>query len=108
MKSPETQIWAYLHEELSSEQKETFENALENDASLREEFESVQATHNDLQEIMPLLENEDPNDDLLVEKLMADWKAENPEYADEPVKPSHRKILTFALPLVAAAAVQQP
>ncbi|MEN7972678.1 MAG: hypothetical protein ABFR47_02465 [Verrucomicrobiota bacterium] len=104
MSDPTKQIWAYLHNELSPEDRERFEQELLNDPGLHEALEACRQTHQDLESILPQLEGEDESDDKLVEGLIAEWESEHPEHAEKPVREPRRKILYFSLPLAAAAA----
>ncbi len=99
------QIWAYLHNELAPEEKDRFEQALHSDPHLREALDACRETHQELESILPLLDGEDAAaDDQLEERLLAEWEAEHPEYAETPIRRPRRKILYFSLPLAAAAA----
>ncbi|MCF7817099.1 MAG: hypothetical protein K9M54_04390 [Kiritimatiellales bacterium] len=104
MTSPADQIWAYLHNELAPEQKERFEQALQNDPGLRDALEECQATHTELASLLPLLDTAGESDDQLEERLLAEWETEHPEYAERSVQTPRRNILRFTLPLAAAAA----
>ena len=95
MKHFEDQIWAYLHHELSDEERERFEEALQNDPSLQTQLEEFRSLHQDLTDVGDLL---------LGEQLIHDWEAEHPEYKDQPKK-ENRRIIRFSLPIAAAAAV---
>lgn len=99
------QIWAYLHNELAPEEKNRFEQALHSDPRLREALDACRETHRELESVLPLLDGEDTAaNEQLEERLLAEWEAEHPEYAETPVRRPHRKILYFSLPLAAAAA----
>lgn len=104
MKNPADQIWAYLHGELSSGERERFEQALQNDPDLRDVLEECRATHAKLQSLLPLIDTAGESDDQLEERLLAEWETEHPEYAEIPVQTPRRNILRFTLPLAAAAA----
>lgn len=98
------QIWAYIHNELSPEKRKGFEQALNNDPLLREALDACRITHGELKNVLPLLEGENVGDDQLEKKLLAEWEATHPEYAENPARKPRRKILYFSLPLTAAAA----
>jgi len=105
MTAPIDQIWAYLHDELAPEEKDRFEQALQSDPALRDALDACRETHGELATLLPLLDREDTAvDDQLEEKLLAEWEAEHPEYAEAPAQKPRRKILQFTLPLAAAAA----
>lgn len=104
MKNPADQIWAYLHGELSSGERERFEQALQNDSDLRDVLEECRATHAKLQSLLPLIDTAGESDDQLEERLLAEWETEHPEYAELPVQTPRRNILRVTLPLAAAAA----
>ncbi len=99
------QIWAYLHNELAPEEKDRFEQALHSDPYLRKALDACRKTHRELESILPLLDGGDTAaDDQLEERLLAEWEAEHPEYAETPVCRPRRKILYFSLPLAVAVA----
>jgi anti-sigma factor RsiW len=100
MTDPLHQIWDYLHNELSPEDKERFEQALQNDPSLQKALEEHHSTHQALTE----LGNTPLSDEQLTDKLMAEWAAEHPEYAETPAPRTGRKILYISAPVAAAAA----
>ena len=105
MTSPSNQIWAYLHNELSSEEKMLFEQALQKDPGLRKTLEDFRITHHELTDLLPLPVEEENFDSALEGKLLAEWENEYPEFAEAPAEKPHRNILRFTLPLAAAAAL---
>lgn len=96
MKNVDSKIWAYLHNELSAEERQQFEQALTDCPELQQALEERKATHAELNEILPLLHAEDEQ---LEQELLAEWEAEHPEYQ----KPPKRK-RTIKFPLLALAA----
>lgn len=95
MKDVKDQIWAYLHDELPADERERFEQALADDASLRDALEECRAMHEDLEQLSDLR---------LEDQLLAEWEAEHPQFQEER-KPGRAKIIRFTLPLAAAAAI---
>ncbi len=94
MKHFRDQVWAYLHDELSIEERRLFERALDEDEVLRQSVAESRTLHQDLAEL---------GNQNLVEHLLEEWEVEHPEYR-EPGKPAGRRTIRFALPLTAAAA----
>lgn len=103
MKKPSDHIWAYLHNELNDEEKNSFLQALSEDPKLNDTFRHCSKTHRELQEILPELESEEPLESI-EKKLLAEWEADHPEHAGSPC-PNGRRILTFGAPLAVAAAL---
>ncbi|MFC1468180.1 hypothetical protein ACFLQY_05825 [Verrucomicrobiota bacterium] len=99
MKNTDSQIWAYLHDELAQEQRQQFEATLENSGELRQALEERQSTHKELQALLPLLEDEDTR---TAEALLAEWETEHPKYQEQPPR---KKIIKFPLLAAAAAAL---
>lgn len=104
MTDPAEWIWAYLHNELAPEDKTRFEEALQNDATLRAALDEYRATHTRLKDLMPHIDEVALDNQKLEESLLAEWESEHPEYAETSADQPRRKILRFALPLAAAAA----
>jgi len=104
MNALKDQIWAYLHNELASEERDRFERALQGDPALREALEERRQTHRELESVLPMLGKMGNADDQLEERLIAEWESEHPGYAEVPIRKPRRKILYFSLPLAAAAA----
>jgi hypothetical protein len=102
MTSPSDQIWAYLHDELSPEDRQQFEQAVDSDPALKVELEESRNTHDILKTLLP---HGELNQEELTNQLLAQWETEHPEFAQEPEIRSKPKILRFAAPLAAAAAV---
>lgn len=94
MNNLQDQIWAYLHDELSPEKRDRFEQALTDDPALREALAERRATHELLEQA-----GQEP----LEAELLAEWEAEHPEFREAP-KRSRGRIIRFSLPLAAAAA----
>ncbi|QHI69068.1 anti-sigma factor family protein [Tichowtungia aerotolerans] len=105
MTSPSKQIWAYLHRELSDTEKSQFEQALQEDSDLRQAYEEQMSTHAALGELLTPSVEEILSEEELTEKLIAEWAAEHPEQLEDRTPKTRRKILPFALPLAAAAAL---
>lgn len=93
-------IWAYLHNELSPQKREQFEQQLLSDHKLIEELDACQRLHSELQNNSATAENSDED---LEDRLLAEWEKAHPEYR-EPVPVRRTKILKFLPPLAAAAA----
>ncbi len=104
MTNPADRVWAYLHNEMGDEERELFQHALSNDAELREAVECARRPHHEFKTLLPHLEDEG-FDELLEERLLAKWESEHPEYAEIPRKTPPHRILLFAAPLAAAAAL---
>jgi hypothetical protein len=102
MNNPREQIWAYLHNELTAEQRTRFEEALESDKVLRKAVEERQETNRVLENTLPHLDAEE-NNRPFVDHLLEQWEAEHPEY-QEPAVYSRGKIIRMTFPLAAAAA----
>ncbi|MBL7017194.1 MAG: hypothetical protein ISR84_06525 [Kiritimatiellales bacterium] len=98
MTAPADKIWATLHNELTPKDREQFEQARQEDPALNDALEECRATH----QVLAELGREALSDEQLADKLMAEWAAEHPEYAESPAR---RRTLRFALPLAAAAAL---
>ncbi|MBN2685259.1 MAG: hypothetical protein JXR40_08260 [Pontiellaceae bacterium] len=88
------QIWAYLHNELPAEKRAQFEQAAEEDPSLKQEVDACKAVHQDL---------EAWGDQLLENELLAEWESEHPEYQEK--RSRHGPMIRLAVPLAAAAAL---
>ena len=95
MINPKEQIWPYLHNELSAEESQQFEQVLKNSPSLQNALEECREIHRN----MELL-----GDRLLEEHLLAEWESEHPEFQEKQPR-LQTKIIRFAIPLAAAAAV---
>lgn len=95
MKDVKDQVWAYLHNELTPEERTRFEQALAVDSSLRETLEECRTMHRELNML---------GDRQLEEHLLAEWESEHPEFR-EPRSRSRLRIIRFMLPLAAAAAL---
>lgn len=104
MTAPADQLWAYLHNELTPEEKKLFEQAVQNNPVLRQKLNEYKTTREQLKNVLPLLTDEENLDKHLEENLLAEWQSEHPEYAERPAQSPTRKILRFTLPLAAAAA----
>ncbi|MGE4489627.1 MAG: anti-sigma factor [Kiritimatiellales bacterium] len=105
MKDPADRIWAYLHNELSAEEKAAFRRVLKNDPALRQAVEHSRAVDSELKALLPAFDKEIPVDNL-EDLLLTAWDEEHPEYGDDaPPARSSRRILYFAAPLAAAAAL---
>ncbi len=106
MTDPSKHIWACLHDEMNAEEKEFFRQALADDAKLRETTEHCKATHRVLGSLLADLTLPEPNegDEAVEDRLIAEWEAEHPEYAEAPRRKPGR-ILMFTAPLAAAAAL---
>lgn len=96
-------VWAYLHNELSPENRKRFEQELENDPALQQALDERLSTHQALAELLPQLDITDTGTSQEEEQLLAEWEAEHPEYR-EPSKTSSGKIIRLGIPLAAAAA----
>ncbi len=105
MSTPSDQLWAYLHSELAPEENERLEQALQNDPALRKALEECRATHNELRNALPRLNEKEMTDEQLENELLAEWENEHPEFAEAPAQKPNRNILRFTLPLAAAAAL---
>jgi len=105
MTTPSDQIWAYLHDELSPEEKVLFEQALQKDPGLREKLDECLITHNELKDLLPLPAKEAGSSDALAEKRLSEWEEDHPEYAETNTHETPRNILRLSLPLAAAAAL---
>lgn len=95
----EDQIWLYLHNELSADQKAEFELSLKQDPDLLAKLEDRQATH----ALLGTLQQTHADTDDIESSLLDEWEEEHPQYA-EPHNPGKRNIIYFILPLAAAAA----
>lgn len=104
MTAPADQLWAYLHNELAPEEKMIFEQAVQSNPVLHQKLNEYRATHEQLKNILPLLNDEKISDEHLEEALLTEWESEHPEYAERPARKPLGKILRFTLPLAAAAA----
>ncbi|MFA7256946.1 MAG: hypothetical protein WC047_05170 [Kiritimatiellales bacterium] len=104
MKDPADQLWAYLHHELAPADKERFERALQNDSALRQTLNECRDTHKQLKGLQPILNSSTAPNRRLEKKLLAEWEAEHPEYAETSHGKPPSKILRFTLPLAAVAA----
>ncbi len=107
MNPHEDQIWAYLHNELSPEDIAAFELALENDAELREALEARRLIHGDLEHLLPILTQDDAEDNVLEAQLLEEWEAEHPEFR-EPDTAQQRepnRVIRLLIPLAAAAVI---
>lgn len=94
MDSFHDQIWAYLHNELPPEKRAPFEQAAEQDPSLKQEIDACRAVHHDL---------EDWGDQLLEKELLAEWESEHPEY-QEKIRRQNR-VIRLLIPVATAAAL---
>jgi hypothetical protein len=103
MNRPSDRIWAYLHNEMNEAEKEAFLQALNEDPKLNDRFRNCSKTHQEIQDVLPTLENEEPLESI-EKKLLAEWEADHPEHAETAPCRTGRRILTFALPPAAAAA----
>jgi len=105
MKDFTDQIWAYLHNELSPEQRVKFDEELEKNSGLRERLEERQVTHQELNDLFLSANNEERCDDQMVEQLLYEWEEEHSHFAESLPKNLQHNIIRFILPLAAAAAV---
>jgi len=104
MTDPADWIWAYLHSELTPAEKELFEQTVQNNPSLRQEFDECQSTHRQLTDLLPDQNSVEISNKRLEAKLLAEWQAEHPEYAETRREKPCGNILRFTLPLAAVAA----
>ncbi|NLX24366.1 MAG: hypothetical protein GXY61_00170 [Lentisphaerae bacterium] len=88
------QIWAYLHNELPSNKRAPFEQAAEQDPSLKQEIDACKAVHHVL---------EDWGDHLLEKELLAEWESEHPEYQETVGR--RNRVIRLLIPVAAAAAL---
>ncbi len=87
MNAPADKIWASLHNELTPDEKEQFEQVLKDDPLLCEMLKKRRASHEALTELGPdILSNEQ-----LEERILAEWSADHPEYAEKPPPPPPAK-----------------
>lgn len=98
MKSPHDQIWRYLHNELSKEEKLTFERALETDELLRQALLERKVTDKLLHEAAT-----EDNNESLIDILLEKWEAEHPAFKEGPTL-SRGKMIKLGIPLATAAA----
>jgi len=69
------QLWAYLHGELATDQREALEQELSENLALQHEFECIQKMHETLKRGLPFVE-ESETDEELVDRLLAEWEAD--------------------------------
>lgn len=101
MIQPATKIWAYLHDELTPDERQQFLMAVNSDSELRRELANCAATHASLKEFLPGV---DAPCDERAEDLLKQWEAQHPEFdEDTKTRPTLRH-LRLILPLTAAAA----
>lgn len=108
MKKPSDRIWFWLHNEMNADEKEHFRLTLETDADLRADLNLCEKTHQFLKDNLPRLTGTeldvDPSGEL-VQTLIAEWDQEHPEKTATTPRTSHGRILWFAAPVAAAAAL---
>ena len=88
-------VWRYLHNELPTEDRKKFEQALANNNDLQITLNECKTLHQDLE----LLSNK-----MLEEKLLAEWESEHPEYQKNS-PPIKRGIIPVILSIAATAAI---
>lgn len=104
MRTPEERIWAYLHDELSPGQRESFEQVLRADADLCDQLATYRGLHQELEQIIPFLDEEAVADEQFEQMLLAEWEKEHPEFSERENSLLVRKTISFMVPAAAAAA----
>jgi len=91
--SPAEAIWAYLHGELSKEERLSFEKELACDDTLRSRFEESRQLDRLLRSVAPSLDSTDESLDVLAEQALAAWERE------QAVSSRPRSDLSLAAPV---------